>query len=463
MNMNTHDLTQGNIFEKLLKVAVPIMGIQLMQMAYNLTDTFWLGRTDQAVVAVAASGLAGMYMWLSVAPMMFGRMGSEIGTSQNLGRGDAESAQGYAQDSTRIALILGIVYGLIMIMLAEPLIGLFRIEDRNVFDSACAYLRIVGAGMPMTYVSSAVSGIFNGAGNSRISFWANSAGLIINMTLDPVMILVFGWGVEGAAVATVIAQVTVCVLFVWFIKKYPHRPFVRFRILGKPDFSRVRQIVKWSLPVALESGAFTLLSMSVTTMVSAWYGEMAVAVQEVGVQIESLSWLIGGGFSSAVTAFVGQNYGAGKWARIRKGYRISLLFLIIWEGFVILVLVFWGRYLFSLFLDDPPEILDMGATYLRIIAGSLPFMALEGACAGTFRGMGKTLPPSLCSISSNLIRPLLCWWFSLWMGLDGMWMGISVSAALRGAAIFAWYTLYERKLPSPGTDMREQIIQDSQL
>ena len=447
MEKNKNDLTQGSIIKKLLQVAVPIMGTQLMQMAYNLTDMFWLGRTEQSVVAVAASGLAGMFLWLSMALMMFGRMGSEIGTSQNLGRGDVASSQGYAQDSARIALILGSLYGLILIVFAEPLVSLFRGSEQNVFNNTCAYLRIVGVGIPFAYLSAAITGMFNGAGNSRLSFWANAIGLLVNMVLDPLMILVWGWDVKGAAIATVIAQATVCVLFVGFAKRHPHRPFEHFRILGWLDTERSRQIIRWSLPVALESGAFTALAMVVTGMVSQWYGETGVAVQRVGSQIESLSWLIGGGFASAVTAFVGQNYGAGKWERIRRGYRISLVSLLAWEGLVTLILLFGGRFLFSLFLREPPVILDMGATYLRILAGCQFFMALEGACAGTFRGMGQTLPPSLCSIVSNVMRPFLCWWFAQWMGLNGLWMGITVSAALRGIMMFIWFTLYGRKLP----------------
>ncbi len=450
MDLNTYDLTQGSILKKLLKLAVPIMGTQLMQMTYNLTDMFWLGRTEQSVAAVASSGLAGMYLWLSMALMMIGRMGSEIGTSQSVGRGDAESSQGYAQDSTRIALILGIFYGLVLIVLAGPLVSLLRVNEQLVFDSTCTYLRIVGAGIPLTYVSAAITGVFNGAGNSRLSFWANAVGLLINMILDPLMILILGWGVKGAAIATVIAQATVCTLFLCFIKRHPQRPFDKFEILGWPDYARVRKIIKWSLPIALESGIFTALAMVVTAMVSAWYGETAVAIQRVGSQIESLSWLVGGGFASAVTAFVGQNYGAGKWTRIREGYRISLYFLLAWECLVTLILIFWGKFFFSLFLKEPREILDMGADFLRILAGCQIFMALEGVCSGTFRGMGRTLPPSLCSTVSNLIRPLLCWWMSSWMGLNGMWMGVTVSTAIRGIMIFIWFTKYERHLPPDG-------------
>lgn len=447
MSLDKHDLTQGSILRRLLQVAVPIMGTQLMQMTYNLTDMFWLGRTKESVIAVAASGLAGMYLWLSMAPMMIGRMGSEIGTSQNLGRRDIESSQGFAQDSARIALFLGILYGLILIVFARPLVSLLQVNEQTVFNNTCDYLRIVGLGIPFAFVSAAITGMFNGAGNSKLSFRANAIGLGVNMILDPLMILVWGWNIRGAAIATVIAQITVCSLFVLFAKCHPNRPFERFHILGRMDFARMRQIVRWSLPVATESGAFTMLAMVVTGMVSAWYGETAVAVQRVGSQIESLSWLIGGGFSSAVTAFTGQNYGARKWERIRKGYNIALASLLIWEGLVTLLLIFGGRFFFSLFLHEPPEILDMGATYLRILSACQLFMAFEGACAGTFRGMGQTLPPSLCSIASNIIRPFLCWLFAQWMGLNGLWLGITVSAILRGIMIFAWFTPSLRKLP----------------
>ncbi len=447
MTKDTFDLTQGGILKKLLLVAFPIMGTQLMQMTYNLTDMFWLGRMENSVTAVAASGLAGMFMWLGMALLMIGRMGSEIGTSQNLGRGEVDTARGYAQDSVRIALVLGIGYGLILITFAGTLISLLQVKEPGVFDGACAYLRIVGLGTSLTFVSAAITGSFNGAGNSRLTFFANATGLVVNMILDPLMILGWGWGVRGAAIATVIAQAIVLGLFVWFSKHHPHRPFSTFKIFGRIDGTRARQILGWSLPVALESAAFTSLAMVVTGMVSAWYGETAVAVQRVGSQIESLSWLIGGGFASAITAFVGQNFGARQWGRIRRGYRISLAVLLGWEIFVTALLMLGGRFLFSLFLSDPPEILDMGATYLRILAASQVFMALEGACSGVFRGLGQTLPPSLCSISSNLLRPLLCWTFAKWMGLNGLWVGIAVSAAFRGVFMVVWYTVHERRIP----------------
>ncbi len=447
MKPHNTDLTQGSILNKILLVALPIMGTQMLQMTYNLTDMFWLGRMADSVSAVAASGVAGMFLWLSMAPLLVGRMGAEIGVSQNLGAGNQEEAAGFAQDAARIALILGAVYGLMLLTLAAPLVTLLQVREQDVFQSACDYLRIVGLGIPMSFVAAAITGGLNGAGNSRLGFIANAVGLAVNMILDPILILVLGWGVQGAALATLIAQGIVFALLLLFAKRYPHAPFAGFRLLGRLRMERLRRILRWSLPVSLESAAFTGLSMVVTGMVASGYGASAVAVQRVGSQIESLSWLVGGGFSSAVSAFIGQNFGAGKWTRIRRGYRVSMAALMLWELLVMLLLIFAGRFLFSLFLSHPPELVNMGRDYLLILAGCQLFAALEGTCGGSFRGMGNTLPPSICSIASNLLRPVLCWALAQRMGLNGFWLGITLSACLRGLSMFIWYTIAERGFP----------------
>lgn len=446
-NLKAIDLTEGGILKKITLVSLPIIGTQLLQMAYNLTDMFWLGRTRDSVTAVAASGLAGMFLWLGMALLIVGRTGAEIGVSQNLGAGDREKALSYAQQSSRIALTLGLAYAFLLIAFAKPLLSLMRIKEENVLEAAGAYLRIMALGETMSYVSATISGSFNGAGASRLSFMANAWGLAINMILDPLLILFLGWGIRGAGIATVIAQSVVFLLSLVLVKRQHKTPLPGFRLLGGFDGKKVRQIFKWALPVSLESAAFTLLAMSVTTMVSSRYGALAVAAQRVGNQFESLSWLVGGGFSSAVSAFMGQNFGAKKWDRIRKGYRVSLSAFLIWEAAVTLVLVFLGRFLFSLFLSQPKEVVDIGAEYLLILSGCQLFTALEGTCGGTFRGMGKTVPPSVTSIASNLIRPFLCYLLSLKLGLTGIWLGISATAALRGLAVFVWYSVYQRKLP----------------
>lgn len=446
MTAQATDLTQGGILRKIMTVAMPIMGTQLLQMTFNLTDMFWLGRMEDSVSAVAASGLAGMFLWLGMALMLTGRMGSEIGVSQNLGAGQPENALGYMQEAGRLSLLLGALYGLVLLAFAGPLVALMQVKEPVVFQDTCDYLRIAAFGVPLSYLTAAISGGFNGAGKSSLAFWANAAGLVANIVLDPLMILSWGWGVRGAAVATIISQAIVCLLLILVAKHHRRRPFQHFRVFGRLTRERVRQIFQWSLPMTVESAAFTMLAMVVTGMVSSRFGANAVAVQRVGSQIESLSWLIGGGFSSGITAFVGQNYGARKWGRILRGYHISMAAMLAWELVVTLVLALAGGLLFSLFLRDE-QLIRMGGEYLLILAGCQLFMALEGTCGGTFRGMGKTLPPSVSSISSNLLRPLLCYVLAQYLGLNGFWIGISLSAALRGAMMFIWYSIHQRRMP----------------
>lgn len=447
MNKHQNDLTQGGIFRKMLVVALPIMGTSLLQMTYNLTDIFWLGRMTDSVTAVAASGLAGMFMWLGMALLIFGRVGAEIGVSQNLGAGNPEEARLFGQQSARVGLVLGCLYGLILLLFARPMVALLQVREQEVLDAASAYLRIVAVGIPFSFTSAAISGGFNGAGRSSLSFMANAIGLVINMILDPLMILNWGWGVEGAALATLIAQSIVFILLLLAAKRHSHSPFPNFRLLGAFNKEKLATIFKWSFPVSIESGAFTALAMVVTGMVSSSFGASAVAVQRVGSQVESVSWLIGGGFSSAVAAFIGQNYGARKWARIRRGFKVAMTAMLGWEFLMTLLLAFGGGFLFSLFIDHPPEMVRMGKEYLFILAGCQLFMAFEGTCAGTFRGIGQTLPPSVSSITSNLLRPFLCWALAQRMGLNGFWLGITLSAALRGTMMLVWFLIYQRRLP----------------
>jgi putative MATE family efflux protein len=258
------------------------------------------------------------------------------------------------------------------------------------------------------------------------------------------MIFGLGRGIIGAAMATIIAQITVCALLLVAIGKDKHRPFPVYRFFAKPDRAAIRQIFRWSLPISVESFFFTLLSM-VTSRFVASFGAQAMAVSRVGSQIESLSWLIGGGFGSALTAYVGQNFGAGKWSRIHKGYRISLSVMLVYGLLVTALLFFCGGFLFTVFLDDP-AIVAMGIPYLRILAMCQLAMCVEAVASGCFKGVGRTLEPSVISFTSNALRVPLSYFLSKTsLGLNGIWWGICLGAILRGVWAFVWYMLAARK------------------
>ncbi len=444
MDSQRFNLTQGSITRKLLMVSLPIIGTQLMLMGYNLVDMFLLGRVGSG--AVAASGSAGMFMWLSGGLMLVGRMGSEIGVAQSKGRRDNAAAMGFSHDSLFLAIVLSLVFAAACLLIPDRLIGFLNIQEADIAQAAQDYLFIIGMGMPALFISSAISGAFTGAGNSRAPFFVNAIGLGLNAGLDPLFIFTLGMGVQGAAWATIISQNISCLLCIYWLLYRRDRPFPHFVIRQRPDMDRVRQILRWSVPVSIENMLFTFFSMVVARQV-ALFGADAITVIRVGSQVESLCWLICLGFSSGITAFIGQNYGAGLWMRIRRGLRLSLLIITAWGLLVTALFLTFGREITGLFVPEE-RIAEMGEVYLRILAMSQVFFCLESIAAGAFRGLGRTTPPSIASIISNGARAPLAYLVpAMGFGLPGMWWVISITASIRGAWVFAWFLLYSRTKP----------------
>ncbi|WP_199898520.1 MATE family efflux transporter [Prolixibacter bellariivorans] len=195
------DLTYGHIPQQIIKLSVPIMGTSFIQMAYSMIDMIWLGRVGSD--AVAAVGAATFFTWLGISLMLITRTGAEVGVSQSLGSGDNKRAISFAQQSLTGALVLAILYGILTYIFAPGLIGFFKLTNTDVNHNAVSYLRIISAGSLLYYSNPTFSGVFNGAGNSKLPFRINSIGLMLNIVADPLLIFGVGpipqMGSDGAA------------------------------------------------------------------------------------------------------------------------------------------------------------------------------------------------------------------------------------------------------------------------
>jgi putative MATE family efflux protein len=293
-----------------------------------------------------------------------------------------------------------------------------------------------------------IIGTFNASGNSRTPFIINSIGLIANVILDPVFILVLGMGVQGAAIATVISQVIGCLGLIIVIGWSRDRPFERYGLRTlRIEKEKIVSMLKWSIPIGLEGLLFCFLTM-ITSRIEASFGADAMAAGKVGSQIESLSWLIGGGFGSALVAVIGQNYGAKKLNRKHRGVRVSAAAMALWGLLITALLFFAGGTLFSFFLSEP-KLVVLGTRYLRIFACCQLVMNLEAVAAGAFKGTGRTVIPSAVSIVSNVIRPALALLLSRTsLGLTGVWIAVVITTNLRGLSICLWY-LFSKKEKVP--------------
>ena len=438
-------LTEGSITKTLFKLALPIMGTSFVQMAYNLIDMLWVGRIGTG--AVAAVGTAGFFTWLANAFILIPKIGAEVGVAQSTGQKDMKEVKKYIKHSLQMGIFLALIYGLIMIAFRKELIGFFNLGEEEIIRATIDYLVIVSCGFVFFFINPIFTAIFNGYGDSKSPFIINSIGLVINLLLDPLLIMGAGpfprLEVTGAAIATIISQCVATLLFVIKARK-TSAIFSDLHILHKPDPLHIQRIVKLGIPAALQSGFFSIIAMVLARIIALW-GPTPIAVQKVGSQIEAISWMTAGGFQSAMSAFIGQNYGARKWERVNSGYRIGMIIVSFIGVFATVLLFFGSRTLFSVFIQEE-EAIQYGIQYLKILAFSQLFMCIEITTAGAFNGLGKTMPPSIVGIVFNAIRiPTAIILSSTSLGLDGIWWAISITSVFKGIVLMIWYIILTKR------------------
>lgn len=440
------DLLQGPILTSLTKLALPIMATSLVQMAYNLTDMAWVGRIGSQ--AVAAVGTAGMYTWLSQGVVMLAKMGGQIKVAQSLGEGRRNEAAIYAQGALQMGFLFALLYGLLTVAGAKPLIAFFRLSDAGTVANAEIYLRITCGAILFPFLNSILTGIFTAQGDSKTPFTANFIGLVVNMVLDPLLILGIGsfpkMGVAGAAVATVTAQIVVTLVFLIATAK-DKEFFEHVHLLHKTPRHYVNIIVKLGLPAAIQNLLYTSISMLLTRFVATW-GDMAIAAQRVGSQIESISWMTAEGFGAAINSFVGQNYGGKRYHRVKKGYQASAGVMVIWGTLCSFLLIFMAEPIFVLFIKEP-GVVPLGVDYLVILGISQMFMCIELTTVGALSGMGKTLLCSVISITLTSARvPLALILGNSSLGLNGIWWAFTISTVVKGIVFFICFMRISKNL-----------------
>lgn len=433
------DLLNGNILTSLTELALPIMATSLVQTAYNLTDMAWIGMVGSD--AVAAVGAAAMYTWLSSGVATLARMGGQVKSAHAYGEGNRREAVQYGKGALQLALVLAAVYGIITNLLAGPLIDFFHLNSNLVVENAIVYLRIACGLILFAFIGQTLTGLYTASGNSRTPFVANCIGMGANIVLDPLLIFglgpIPGMGVAGAAIATVTAQFIVALVLVISMRRDPVLAS-QMRVWIPTPLSNIKTMVRIGFPAAIQSMLYCGISMVLTRFVTAW-GDTAVAVQRVGGQIESISWMTADGFGTAINAFVGQNYGAGNLKRVKKGYMTASAIMFIWGIFTTCLLIFGAAPIFSLFIHEA-EVIPAGADYLRIIGFSEMFMCVELMTVGALSGMGKTMEASVITIILTASRiPLAVILGGTAMGLNGIWWALTISSIVKGIIFFVYY------------------------
>ncbi|MBQ6440478.1 MAG: MATE family efflux transporter [Mogibacterium sp.] len=442
---NRIDLLNGKIAGALFWLSLPIMGSQFANMAYNLFDTMWVGQLgNQAVTAV---GAAGTFMWIGSGFAMIPQIGGQVMAGQSIGEGNMAKARSYARAAVKLMLLGMLTYGLICIAFRHPLISFYHLHDPETAAASESYLAIVSLCNVFMGLNIVMEGLLAATGDSRTSFKYNLIGTILNIVLDPVLIFGVGpfpaLGVNGAAIATVFSEFVVSALFALNITRDDYL-FAGFSLFGDPAGKEMLHIIKLGAPPAVFNIVYAFISMVISRIIVS-FGDAAIAIQRIGGQIESLTWMTAEGFSYSMSAFISQNYGAESYGRVKKGFYTGTAMMTVFGIAVTALLVFGAAPIFSIFIKEP-ELIAGGATYLRIVGLSELFMSYELATTGSFNGLGQTRLPAAIGLVLTVARIPLCYILMPVMGINGVWWAMTISSILKGTLLIILFIYRLRKL-----------------
>lgn len=448
--MKKIDLTKGSIAGALLSLSFPIILTNLIQTAYGMIDMIWIGKLGSG--AVAAIGTSSFFINLALAIFTLIVIGTGVKLSHSMGEGKEDTRKTYINNGLILSFILATVYILFLLVFKDSLIGFYELNDIEVETMAKSYLVVSGIGIIFMYFNSLLTTIFNSYGNSKMPFRANAIGFLFNIVLDPILIFGFGvfegLGVTGAALATLFSRGIVFLVFLKYSKGIFKELFNDFRIRWNEAFL----VIKLGLPIAAQRVTFTLISITIAKIV-ADFGATAIAVQKVGVQIESISYITIGGLQGAIAAYTGQNFGMNKLKRIKEGYIRGLAMTVLFGLTISVIFIVFPKEIFGIFLNSP-EALEMGANYMRILGLSQVFMCMELFTVGAFNGIGKTFIPPIISIVFSALRIPFAIILSnqALFGLDGIWLSISVSSVFKGVILVILFVINFRNLKEKGDE-----------
>lgn len=437
------DLTQGREGKQILMFAVPMLIGNVFQQLYNVVDSIVVGKYVGSV-ALAAVGASFPILFTMSALISGIAIGASVLVSQYFGAKNFRSVK-ITSDTLQIFLLISsLLLSLLFFALSRPLFVMLGIPD-EVLPDAVKYFDIIILTTTMpSFAMFGLSAILRGVGNSKTPVYFITASLIINMILDLVFVLVFGWGVEGVAWATAIATVLAW-LALWYHLNSKKDNIIRFNLNYKKwefDWVNFRLSLKIGLPSGVQQTLVGLGSMALLSIVSP-FGVPALAAYTAAGRVDMFVSMPAMNLAAALSSFVGQNLGAGRLDRIKAGLKATLVYSTIICLSLTLVVVLFGSEIMGLFTDIKSphyaEIIEIGREYLVIVTSFYVVFSTMFVVNGVTRGAGATFIPMLITtLSLWIIRVPLAYILSSYFGPSGIWWSIPIgwSVGLIGAFIY---------------------------
>ena len=403
-NKNTILMTEGSIFKNLLFFAAPLILGNLLQQMYNAVDSIIVGNYVGSN-ALAAVGAGASLIYLLIAFSQGASVGAGVIVSQYLGAKDEDSVHKAVHTALAISIILGLVLTAGGILFSRKLLIMMNTPAEILDDAAC-YLRIYSYGLIFNVVYNMAAGIMNAAGNSRRSLMYLAAAAVTNIFMDLLLIAGLKIGVAGAAIATNFSQAVSCILALWFLFRVPADYRISLKSL-RIHKSMALRIIQIGLPTGIQNMVISFSNILIQASINQ-YGATAVAGFSAYLKIDGFNILPVLSISMAITTFIGQNYGAGKYDRMKKGMWVTLLMGVVYTVLTGILLLTFSESIMRLFSKDP-GVIAYGQTAMKYFCPFYWMLAILHSLAGTVRGTGKSVPPMVVLLLS------LCLFRILWI------------------------------------------------
>lgn len=416
MKTNTDLFEKAPVPKAVATMAVPTMISMLVVVIYNMADTFFIGQTKDPLQVAAVSLATPVFMIFMALGHLFG-IGGSSAISRALGERRKDRAWHISSFCCYGSLGLGVMVAVISVLGMEQILHLIGASE-NTIGFARQYLTIISIGAPTIMFSTAFANILRGEGASRESMVGNLLGTIVNIILDPVMILGLGWGVSGAALATIIGNIAACFFYISYYVRGKSMLSIHvkdFR-MGEGIAASVAAIgIPASLNNILMSFANIILNQALVG-----YGDTPVAAMGVALKSNMLVVLLQIGLCVGIQPLIGYNYGSGNKKRLMQVFKFTGVISVIMGMLLTLFMIIARKTMIQVFINDA-EVVSYGIRMVVALQLSAPFIGILFLCINTIQGMGKALPSLVLTVCrQGLIFIPLIFILNAMLGLNGV-------------------------------------------
>lgn len=446
MRGRTKNMTEGAPASLIFTFALPLMAGNVFQQLYTVVDTMVVGRF-LGVGALAAVGASDWLSWMMLGIVQGFTQGFAIPMAQHFGAGHMDRLRQAVGGGAVLSAVLGLALAAFGLLGARPILLLLR-TPADVLGGSLTYLRFLFSGLPIVMAFNLLACILRSLGDSRTPLQAMTVASLMNIALDLVFVITFRWGIAGAAAATVIAQGISALLCLRQVVKIDFLKLSRSDL--RPSTALCRRLMTLGSPMAFQNCIIAVGGMIVQFVVNS-FGMLFIAGFTATNKLYGVLEIAAGSYGYAMITYTGQNMGAGRIRRIRRGIRAALGIALATAAVIGLVMVLAGRYILGWFISGAPEdvaaTMDVAYFYLAVMSVALPILYVLHVVRSTIQGLGNTVLPMASGIVEFLMRTGAALFLSRAMGQTGVYFAEPAAWLGADVVLVSSYLHLMKKLP----------------